>query len=124
MSQRLKKLDEQKELADKLHGLLAADDGMIASSTMTCKNLEVAVAVSKRPGFFEYYVPPDNVKAVVRTNELGNLTKRIGRVQKELEQVRESNCFVFAPPAREPHRRSELALPGASLSLMLEAGLT
>ena len=41
MEQKLKKLREQKELSEQLHELLADDEGLIASSTLTCKNLEV-----------------------------------------------------------------------------------
>merc|ERR1719240_207975 len=54
---------------------------------MACKNLEVAVAVSKRPGYFEYYVAPDGVQAVERQGALKTLTAKITRVAKELDEL-------------------------------------
>ena len=75
-SAKLQKLQEQRELSDRLNNVLTKEGGLIQSpprarrppasppprpptpvsprsATQTCKNLEVAVAVSKRPGFFE-----------------------------------------------------------------------
>ena len=49
--------------------------------------MEVAVAVSKRPGFFEYYQPSDEVKRVYQTNECNNLVRKIARTQKELDML-------------------------------------
>ena len=44
------------------------------------------------------------------------------RREREQEREREQVLFVFAPPAHANHRRDERAPPGASRSLMLEAG--
>merc|ERR1719502_1135409 len=52
---------------------------------MACKNLDVAV--SKRPGYFEYYVAPDGVQAVERQGALKTLTAKITRVAKELDEL-------------------------------------
>lgn len=84
---KMKKLREQAELSDTLNQILTRENGMIQSSQQTCKNLEVAVAVSKRPGFFEYYTAPDDVVAAHNRGDLGQLAKKIGRVQKELDNV-------------------------------------
>ncbi|KAJ1454717.1 hypothetical protein M885DRAFT_521304 [Pelagophyceae sp. CCMP2097] len=84
---RAAKLSEQKALSDQLHSLLTKSGGLIESSSLTCKNLQVAVAVSKRPGFFEYYVPNEYVKRVIRTDECGALVRKMQRVQKELEAI-------------------------------------
>ena len=55
--QKMAKLKEQKRVADEINELLTrpGEDGLNESSRKTMKNLEVAVVVSKRPGFFDYY---------------------------------------------------------------------
>jgi hypothetical protein len=104
---KLQKLQEQRELSDKLNTVLTKEGGLIQSAQQTCKNLEVAVAVSKRPGFFEYYQPSEEVKRVYQTNECNNLVRRIARAQKELDvldqeiqlraDAREARAAPFQP---------------------------
>ena len=57
MRAKMAKLKEQKRVADEINELLTrpGEDGLNECSRKTMKNLEVAVVVSKRPGFFEYY---------------------------------------------------------------------
>lgn len=43
--------------------------------------------MSKRPGFFEYYQPSEEVKRVYATNECNNLVRKIARSQKELDVI-------------------------------------
>jgi transcription initiation factor IIE alpha subunit len=77
-----------------------------------CKSLEVAIAVSKRPGYFAYYQPTEEVKKVSEgqhrasrlrfslhksckiimaqvesTQLLKQLTSKIKVLQKEIDQV-------------------------------------
>lgn len=61
---KLGKLEEQKRVADQLRDVLTKDGGLVETSDRLCKNLQAAVAVSKRPGFFEYYQPSDEVQRV------------------------------------------------------------
>ena len=84
---KLRKLEEQKEQSDRLNDILCRDGGLIDSQHQTCKNLVAAVAVSKQPGFFEYYQHNDQVRRVYETNECGALVKRIARTQKELDVI-------------------------------------
>lgn len=57
MHAKLQKLEEQKDQSDRLNAILNKEGGLIQSQAQTCKNLEAAVAVSKRPGFFEHPRP-------------------------------------------------------------------
>ena len=52
---KLKKLAEQKLLADQLNRIFTRTGGLNETSTLQRKNLEVAVAVSKRPGCARQY---------------------------------------------------------------------
>lgn len=61
---KLEKLEEQKNFAKQLHSVLNKEGGLIQTSERMCKNLLTAVAVSQRPGFFEYYQPSDDVKRI------------------------------------------------------------
>lgn len=54
---------------------------------MTCKNLEVGIAISQRPGYFKYYSPNDEIKEIEEKNELARLTKEIKQVQIDIDNV-------------------------------------
>ena len=55
LKKKVAKLAEQKRASDELNSILTREGGLIATSTKTMKNLDVAVVVSKRPGYFDYY---------------------------------------------------------------------
>ena len=84
---RLRKLEEQREASNHLNELLTKEGGLIHSQRLTCKNLEAAVAVSRQPGYFEYYDPPAEVKRVYRTGECGVLVRRILKTQQDLDAL-------------------------------------
>lgn len=79
---RLKKLDEQKELAKKMNASLSSlnDDSNLAR-----KNLEAAIAVSKQPGYFEYHTPANDIAD--KAKSLPVLTKKLNRIANEIEQI-------------------------------------
>lgn len=52
---KFQKIKEQKALSDRMHDVLSKSGGLNESSKMALKNLQAAIAVSKRPGYFEYY---------------------------------------------------------------------
>ena len=82
---KLSKLAEQKELSDKMSHILKSE--MIPSQTMNNKNLIVAIAVSKKAGFFEYYQAPDQVKEFERDKILSKLTRSIGKLNSEIDSI-------------------------------------
>jgi hypothetical protein len=55
-------LKEQKLLSDQMNELLTKNGGLNEGSKLVVKNLNAAIAVSKRPGYFHYYSPPDELK--------------------------------------------------------------
>ena len=80
-------MEEQKALCDKMNGLLKSH--LNPSSKSSCKNLVAAIATSKKPGFFEYYSPSDDVKNIESTGMLKTLTKQISKVHAEIEAINE-----------------------------------
>lgn len=78
-------LARQKEKSTLFHKHLTDTGyGLNEVSRKTCKNLEAAVAGSKRPGPIFYYHPPDESLKVVP--ELPKLQRQILTLQHELDQ--------------------------------------
>lgn len=53
----------------------------------TCKNLEYAIAIATRPGAIEYYKPSEEAARIVENGDLATLTNKIGRIQRDIDQV-------------------------------------
>mmetsp|Transcript_9798 Transcript_9798/g.31900 ORF Transcript_9798/g.31900 Transcript_9798/m.31900 type:complete len:167 (+) Transcript_9798:74-574(+) len=87
LSAKLKKLEEQRRIADELTIMLTKEGGLCETSDRLCKNLVAAVAVAKRPGFFEYYEPPDAVREILETGRCGSLVRRMRRLQKDIDRL-------------------------------------
>jgi len=82
---KMQKLAEQKTLSDKMSTILHSR--MIPNQTLNNKNLAAAVAVSKKPGFFDYHHTPDDVKEFEREKTLNKLVRQIGKLNNELESI-------------------------------------
>ncbi|GMI41019.1 hypothetical protein TrCOL_g10581 [Triparma columacea] len=91
----------QAKVSDKFNELLNKKDGLKDSSKLVIKNLTAAIAVAQKPGYFEYYKPPSEVKSIEKTGELKKLTSQIRRYQKEIDQVN-SEITVARPKPRPP----------------------
>lgn len=78
------KIAEQKEYSDRMRDILAK---MNQSSNLTKKNLQAAIAVSKKAGYFEYYAPPDEVKQAEEQKTLNSFAAKIAKTHKELEAI-------------------------------------
>ena len=57
------------------------------SSREAVRNTRKCYEVAKRPGYPEYYQPPEDVVAAVRNNDLKKMTKKVDRVQSELDSL-------------------------------------
>lgn len=84
---KLRKLAEQKKLSDEMNDILSKSGGLNESSRLTLKNLNAAIAVSKKPGYFDYYVAPDDIKRTEEKRVLNALARSVQKVHKELEQI-------------------------------------
>jgi hypothetical protein len=82
---KIAKLKEQKELSDKMSAML--HDRIIPNQTLNNKNLTAAVAVSKKPGFFDYHQKPDDIKEFEREKILNKLARAIGKLNNELDGI-------------------------------------
>jgi hypothetical protein len=80
-----KKLAAQAAVLDKLHAMLADKEGLIENTKYTMKNLEAAIASSRRPGYFSYWQPNENVKHIESKKELSRLTIQVNSMQKEID---------------------------------------
>jgi len=84
---KLAKLVEQKALSDRMSSILR--ERMIPAQTQNNKNLSAAIAVSKKPGFFEYYQAPDDVKEFERDKALNKLVRQLGKLHSEIVSISE-----------------------------------
>ncbi|OWZ24567.1 hypothetical protein PHMEG_000391 [Phytophthora megakarya] len=82
-------LEQQKAKATKLNELLDAPGGFNEASHKTCKNLEAAIAASKRPGYFVYYEQPEQLKSIMRSGEVQRLQQQILHLQKQIDHLTE-----------------------------------
>lgn len=81
---KIRKLEEQREVSNKMNAILRE---LSASSHMVKKNLEVAISVSKRPGYFHYYEPDASIRELEQGRVLEGLVTSIQKVGRELEQL-------------------------------------
>lgn len=84
--QKAMKLSQQKSLSDEFHGIVQK---LAFSNSLERTNLLAAIAVSKRPGYFEYYEPSDEIKHLEGSNVLRKLAAKISAINHELEQINE-----------------------------------
>ena len=84
---KLVKLEEQKALSNQMNEMLKSH--LNPGSKLAIKNLKTAIAVSKKPGHFEYYQPSPDVVNIETNKSLNGLAKRIAGVHKELEAMTE-----------------------------------
>lgn len=86
---KLRKLKEQKAFSDQMNDHLSKSGGLNDSSKVAMKNLHAAIAVSKKPGYFEYYVAPDDIKRTEEKKILNSLARSVQKTHLELEQINE-----------------------------------
>ena len=83
--QKMVKLAEQKALSDTMNKLLV--DHLNPSSKEVKRNLTAAIAQSKSPGYFQYFVQPDEVKQAEQQKTLNGMARNISKVHNEIEQL-------------------------------------
>ena len=91
------KLEEEKALADKMNDILTRRGGLNDGSKACRKNLQAAIAVANQPGYFEYYVPTQEVKDIEETRVLNSLVKSLNKVHRELNQINEDISHHHVP---------------------------
>ncbi|CAN0012420.1 unnamed protein product [Ascophyllum nodosum] len=84
----IRKLAQQKELANEFNDILTREGGLNEHTRQTCKNLEYAIAIATRPGAIDYYRAPEEIERIVKNGDLVALTSRIARVQQDIDQVK------------------------------------
>jgi hypothetical protein len=85
--QKFAKLKEQKNVSKKMKDILASPTGLINSSFNTRKSLKAAIAVSKQPGYFEYYTPPPEVEQAEGDKTLNKMARQVQKIHRELEEI-------------------------------------
>ncbi len=84
---KIQKLNEQKELSKRMNDILTRHGGLNENSMIIRKNLSAAIAVSKQPGYFEYYQPTHEIKEIEENKLLNSLVKSLNKVHNELDQI-------------------------------------
>lgn len=80
---------KQKVASDEFNALLNKKDGLKNNTRLTVKNLEVAVVQSKRPGYFHYHKPSEEVQRIEREGLLVKKSKEIQALQAQIDAVNE-----------------------------------
>jgi len=107
-SQKVSKIAEQKALSDKMIEILHS---LNDSSKLTRKSLLAAIAVSKQPGYFEYYTPPEEVKNAEEGKTLNKLARQVSKVHGEIEAL---NAEIAQTSAKPPAKVNDIPLSGLS----------
>ena len=96
MARLLELLETQRKVSAALHSILAAEDGLIADTHATTKNLEAAIAQSRVPGYWKYHKPSDKTRAVEEKHVIDAKTHEIAALQEQIDKVREDIAKVRA----------------------------
>jgi hypothetical protein len=94
---KIQKLEEEKALADKMNDILTRRGGLNDGSKASRKNLKAAIAVANQPGYFEYYVPSQEIKDVEESKVLNSLVKSLEKVHRELNQINDDISHHHVP---------------------------
>lgn len=86
---KLQKCAEQASLSKRMNEMLVKPGGLNENTKMSMKSIQAAIAVSKNPGYFEYYQTPDDLQHVEDKKFLNGLARSVQKVQKELDQINE-----------------------------------
>ena len=106
--QKLVKLGEQRALSDEMNKLLTTH--LNPAQREVQRNLTAAIATSKQPGYFQYYVKSDEVKQAESQKVLNGLTRRIAKVANELDQLNnEIAIATAAAKGRTPPEDQQLS---------------
>mmetsp|Transcript_398 Transcript_398/g.888 ORF Transcript_398/g.888 Transcript_398/m.888 type:complete len:176 (+) Transcript_398:116-643(+) len=107
-----RKLEEQRKVAMEMNALLTdKDTGFLEVSRKTKRDLIIAIDVARRPGFHDYYQPPEQIKTLERNGELKKYTKKLDRVQAQIDTL---DAEINA--ASKPSAAASQAEPPAQMS--------
>ena len=103
-AQKLQKLNEQKVLADQMSDKMKK---LEEGSRLARKNLQAAIAVSQKPGYFTYYQPTDEVRELEQSKFISGLARKISKVNGELDAL---TAEIEAMKNRKKDRGPEINL--------------
>mmetsp|Transcript_14265 Transcript_14265/g.18529 ORF Transcript_14265/g.18529 Transcript_14265/m.18529 type:complete len:174 (+) Transcript_14265:22-543(+) len=79
-----RKLVEQKKVADEMNLLVSEH---MEQSRIITKDLGRAIDVASRPGFHNYYKPPEQYQMNIRNDDLKKFTKKVDRLQGDIDSL-------------------------------------
>lgn len=107
-AQKIAKIAEQKALSDKMVEILHS---LNDASKLSRKSLMAAIAVSKQPGYFEYYTPPEEVKNAEEGKLLNKLARQVSKVHGEIEAI---NSEIAQASSKPPPKANDIPLSDLS----------
>jgi hypothetical protein len=72
-TKKIQKLQEQKNFSDQMHMLLTKKGGLNENNKQAQRNLNMAIAVSKKPGYFHYHAAADDIQEIEHNKVLATL---------------------------------------------------
>jgi hypothetical protein len=115
---KIRKLKEQKSFSDQMNDHLSKNGGLNDSSKVAVKNLHAAIAVSKKPGYFEYYVANDDIKRTEEKKMLNALARSVQKTHKELEQINEEIALAESHQHAQKLQQQQLAESSRGINSM------
>lgn len=97
-SRKLQKLQEQKTHSDQMHTLLTKTGGLNDNNKQTRKNLNLAIAVAKKPGYFNYHTAPSEIQEIEHNKVLTTLARSIAKCTGEIDQLNEEIAQASSKP--------------------------
>jgi hypothetical protein len=72
-TKKLQKLQEQKKFSDQMNIILTKKGGLNENNKQAQRNLNMAIAVSKKPGYFHYHAAADDIQEIEHNKVLATL---------------------------------------------------
>mmetsp|Transcript_5370 Transcript_5370/g.5503 ORF Transcript_5370/g.5503 Transcript_5370/m.5503 type:complete len:180 (+) Transcript_5370:126-665(+) len=106
-TKKIQKLQEQKNFSDQMHMLLTKKGGLNENNKQAQRNLNMAIAVSKKPGYFHYHAAADDIQEIEHNKVLATLARSIAKCNGEIDQINEEIIHASSKPIE---KMSEVSL--------------
>ena len=107
---KLVKLQEQKRLSDQMNTMLTKTGGLNENNKKALRNLNAAISVSKKPGYFSYHTASNEVKEIEDNRVLNTVARSISKAGAELDQINLEIISVSSRPHEKPMEVSLMSI--------------
>lgn len=107
---KIQKLQEQKHLSDQMNNILTKSGGLNENNKKALRNLNAAIAVAKKPGYFTYHTAAIEIKEIEDNKVLNTLVRGIAKAGAELDQINSEIASASSRPQEKPMEMSLMSI--------------